>query len=178
MKEIDTKSINIAFSHPQPPSLYIDPDLSIVDYIDQRSGINNYYEVIPKINDVIESILYPNLTYKIDNELYKPVTINQSIQIKTNSSSYSVLNNTFLINITDILVHVSQYYGGYLVKIEINSTEPIEFIEGLSENYTHHTYVYPRNTETIEIIESYTLLNKSINTGYITDILVNVTHKY
>ena len=87
------------------------------------------------------------------------------------------MNNTFLINITDILVHGSQYYGGYLVKIEINSTEPIEFIEGLSENYTHHTYVYPRNTETIEIIESYTLLNKSINTGYITDILVNVTHK-
>lgn len=177
LRELDIKSINITFPHPLPPSLYIDPVLSIVDYIDQHSGINSYYEVIPKINDDIESILYTNLTYKIDNELYKPITINQSIQLRTNSSRYNILNNTFLINITDILIRGTQYYGGYFARIEINSTKPIEFVEGLSENYTYHNYVYPGNIETIEVIESYILLNKSIDSRYITDILVNATHE-
>ncbi|RLG83722.1 MAG: hypothetical protein DRO40_03505 [Thermoprotei archaeon] len=175
--ELDSKSINMEFLHPLPPSLYVHPALSVVDYIDQHSGINNYYEVVPKINDIIENILYPNLTYKIDNELYKPTAINQSIQIKTNSSKYYSPNDTFLINITNILMHGTQYYGGYLVRIEINSTKPLEFVEGLSDNYTHHKQVYPRNTETIEVVETHTLLNKTVDSGYITDILINATHE-
>lgn len=176
LEVLDTNNISIISSHLLPPSLYIDPVFSTIDYIDQHNGVNNYYELAPKINGYIENVLYPNLTYRIENKLYRLISVNQSMPIKI-SSRYDSLNNTFSINITDILTSGTSYYGGYLVKIYINTTKSTRHDAGLNENYTHYNMVYPSNTESIELAETHVLFNSSVDSGYITDILVNITHR-
>jgi len=177
LKNIGRQYMNTSFTVPQPPILYIDPTLSRIDLVEAGEGLSEYYELVPRVRDKVVEILYPNTTYTIDNQTYRPIHTSYTLPLEVNRTTHRLVNGSYIFNVSKRISYGLDYYGGYLIKIILESGLPIETLDGLDENYSYHVGVYPRNTDVIRVVEKHVIFNGGIDNHVVTDLLVNITHE-